>query len=100
MSHLRLLGLAVSALLVLPRPIEAADCAFLDQNPARHAVADGVGNAVVADDFQLAAPAQLSRVRWYGLYGWLAVPDDFTIRLFDDAGGSPGSVLIAIHAGA
>lgn len=46
-----------------------------------------------ADDFQLQAGANtITDIHWWGLYGFsntATEPDDFTIRFFSDAGGSP-----------
>jgi len=45
-----------------------------------------------ADDFQLGASYSIIQARWWGAYGTApdpALTDDFTIRFFDDAGGTP-----------
>jgi hypothetical protein len=48
-----------------------------------------------ADDFVLDGPAEITGVNWWGLYAFSNTPegqDDFTFRIFADAGGSPASL--------
>lgn len=52
-----------------------------------------------ADDFVLAGPiATIARLRWWGSYGTSPDPaptDDFRVRFFNDAGGSPSTTFFA-----
>lgn len=54
-----------------------------------------------ADDFILTSAATVASARWYGWYsfGTPTLPDDFTIRLYEDASGVPGAVLATITLG-
>lgn len=58
----------------------------------------------VADDFRLAAGADLEQVVWWGGYGSAQLPrptgDAFTLRIFGDDGGQPGQVLATYTFGA
>lgn len=48
-----------------------------------------------ADDFLLQSASQITRLNWWGLYAFHNTPegpDDFTLRIFADIGGSPSSL--------
>jgi hypothetical protein len=69
------------------------------QDPGRFggASSDG-GRITVADDFQLTQDTAITRVRWWGGYfNQPPVPDTFTLRLFSDAGGHPGPLIMTLE---
>jgi hypothetical protein len=48
----------------------------------------------IADNFLLSSPSVATKVNWWGLYylGNTPAQDDFVVRIFADAGGSPASL--------
>ena len=89
------------ALLVLPVTATAQPVLF-EQLPGHFGGFTSDGRTItVADDFQLTTPALLQRITWWGGYsGFMPTPsDDFTVRVFSDAGGAPGALLQAFTPG-
>jgi hypothetical protein len=73
-------------------------CSFAgtEQLPKEFYGADSdTNNSIVADDFMLPRSANLGRIEWWGGHGapWGAPPEDFTVRVYADAGGQPGALL-------
>jgi hypothetical protein len=59
------------------------------------------GDIAVADDFQFEQETLLGSINWWGGYfNPPSGPDNFTIRLFSDSGGQPGSLLGQFAIGA
>jgi len=58
------------------------------------------GPQVIADDFQVAQLETITSLRWWGFYIGGQVADDFSIVIFDDAGGLPGSPIYQANPGA
>jgi hypothetical protein len=62
---------------------------------------------LAADSFQLTERKLLSRITWWGIYGYLGqnnVPplpeyDSFVIRIYADDGGQPGAVVATFETG-
>ena len=65
-------------------------------------VSDGVTNTI-ADDFQVTEDQQVIKITWEGAYLTTAPPaaiDNFTVRIFADASGQPGTVIAQYAVGA
>ena len=71
-------------------------------NPFGGANSDGQ-SITVADDFRLSSAASLEQIVWWGGYGSAHLPrpdgDAFTLRIFTDAGGRPGDLIVTYTFG-
>lgn len=99
MFRMKRLGIFLLAVLAFP-----AFAALLVDNgnpdPQAGAVASNLANHdpeyefQSADDFTLSSSAMITRIRWWGVYQGPNLPldpEEFTLRIFADAGGSPAS---------
>lgn len=58
--------------------------------------------AVATTRFTLADPATVNRLEWWGIYypnGTASASDDFTLMIYADAAGLPGTALATVHLG-
>ncbi|MBI5093320.1 MAG: PEP-CTERM sorting domain-containing protein [Candidatus Hydrogenedentes bacterium] len=74
-----------------------ANVISFEQAPVNGGLAlfDDTGGFSFADDFSLATSTDLSEISWWGGYAGNALPSssDFTISIYSDSGGKPGSVV-------
>ena len=81
----------------------ASIAAEYEQLPGHFGGFTSVGPAVtVADDFQFTEDMLVDRIVWWGGHfdPPATEPDNFTLRIFADDNGQPGTLLITIAAGA
>lgn len=94
-------ALAVLSIALAPWQASEADPLFSQPpidggNGFESSLSAGLQNA---DDFALAAVVRLERVRWWGSYvDPTSQADDFTVRIFPDAAGSPADPFLLLPA--
>ena len=105
---LKILALFVGVALGTMPSYAAAQSLLYDNNAGGAAgiddasISDAESNLFTADDFSLAVGGTVLSVEWTGVYGLLDTPpaqDDFSIDIFDDVSGSPGSLLVSYAIG-
>ena len=94
----RLLGAVCACVLTSTVNTVSASTVIYDNgvtSTSSHMVSQPSAEQIVADDFLLNAATSISVVEWRGTYsGETPPPDDFTIMLHADIGGSPASTAL------
>ncbi len=64
-------------------------------------ISDVNSTAIAADDFMLTTDQDIINIEWSGVYAnsTPTAPDDFTIIIYSDGGGMPGTILNTISVG-
>ncbi len=64
-------------------------------------ISDASSTVISSDDFTLAVDQNIIRVEWSGVYSGTTIPatDDFTIVIYSDGVGMPGTVLSTVSIG-
>lgn len=94
----------VGGFVLSPAIAAAAGTIAYEQSPGHFGgfLSDGQVFAV-ADEFQLGQSQLISEITWWGGYASTNLPapssDNFTIHLFSDTGGAPGTLLQSFHVG-
>ncbi len=52
----------------------------------------------LADDFVLANPGRLESIEWWSFYYLGTIGSDYNLRIYDDNGGEPGTILWEVTA--
>ena len=99
---LRLMGHVVCSLLITASATSAAPIYAQSGAPNSAFPSDREFDTLIADDFALAADEVIRSVSWLGSYafdGTAPAVDDFQIRFYADAAGSPGALLQSFAVG-
>ena len=99
---LRLMGYVVFLLLIIASAASAAPIYAQSGAPNSAFPSDREFDTLIADDFALAADEVIRSVSWLGSYafdGTAPAVDDFQIRFYADAAGSPGALLQSFAVG-
>jgi hypothetical protein len=102
MQMLRLTGHVVFSLLITASAAHAAPIFTQSGAPNSAFPSDREFDTLIADDFTLAANEVIRSVSWLGSYafdGTAPAVDDFEIRFYADAAGSPGALLQSFAVG-
>lgn len=102
MHMLRLMGHVVCSLLITASAAYAAPIFTQSVAPNSAFPSDREFDTLIADDFTLAANEVIRSVSWLGTYafdGTAPAVDDFQIRFYADAAGSPGALLQSFDVG-
>src|SRR5262245_38752376 len=96
--------ITVCGLMFFSIPAAAIGTIAYEQLPGHFGGFSSDGQVItVADDFQLNQSALINNITWWGGYGSINLPtpssDNFTIRLFSDVGGAPGTLLQTFNVG-
>ena len=102
MQMFRLMGYVVFLLLIIASAASAAPIYAQSGAPNSAFPSDREFDTLIADDFALAAADVIRSVSWQGNYafdGTAPAVDDFQIRFYADAAGSPGALLQSFAVG-
>jgi PEP-CTERM motif-containing protein len=102
MQMLRLMGYVVFSLLITASAASAAPIFTQSGAPNSAFPSEREFDTLIADDFALAADDVIRSVSWLGNYafdGTAPAVDDFQIRFYADAAGSPGALLQSFAVG-
>ena len=102
MQMLRLMGRAVFSLLITTSAAYAAPIFTQSVAPDSAFPSEREFDTLLADDFTLPGNEVIRSVSWLGAYafdGTAPAVDDFQIRLYADAAGSPGALLQSFSVG-
>jgi len=102
MQMLRLIGRVVFSLLIAASAASAAPIFTQSVAPDSAFPSEREFDTLIADDFTLPANEVIRSVSWLGNYafdGTAPALDDFQIRLYADAAGSPGALLQSFAVG-
>ena len=102
MQMLRLTGYVVFSLPITASAAYAAPIFTQSGAPDSAFPSDREFDTLIADDFTLPANEVIRSVSWLGSYafdGTAPAVDDFQIRFYADAAGSPGALLQAFAVG-
>ena len=102
MQMLRLIGHVVLSLLITAAAASAAPIFTQSGAPDSAFPSEREFDTLIADDFALAADDVIRSVSWLGSYafdGTAPAIDDFQIRFYADAAGSPGALLQSFAVG-